>query len=175
MAFTASLFNPEVDEYGSARIYDDTYKADNSADWYAGEFLRLTSGGEIKPATDGTASINAFALNDYDASEEGEVFKPILLIAEDTIFKGQYNAVAGSITSALIGSRYDLSVSSNKWMVDTTQGNAPDASTPGNLAVEITDIYDNDKWYNSGKDESGDYGLVKFKILPAKLDVAKTA
>jgi hypothetical protein len=169
MAFSAILGPPKVVHLGGAQVLDNTYKAVVAGgDWSAGDFLRITAdSGGIEPAdmtdTDGTGGIQAMAINDYVALEEGAVYKPILLLTDETIFLQQYNdAIAPAQTD--VGGIRTLDL--------TTGKNAPTATAAKGI-VSIVDIALNKKWFMSEEDICGAYGLVYFKLLAATITKAR--
>jgi hypothetical protein len=169
MAYTSVLGPPKVVFRGSANIVDNKYKAVvDGGDFKAGDFLRITANsGGVEPATmtttDGTGGIQCMALQDYDASADGNIFVPVLEIADDTIFLQQTTSTTP--TQAHVGALSTLDL--------TSGANAP-TLTASEGVVLIDDIYLNKKWFKASDDECGAYGLVYFKLTPATLNAART-
>ena len=170
MALTASSIQPWVVELGSGTISDNQWKAsiDSVAGiWNAGEFLRKTLSGTVELGDAGAAAkVNFVALKTH-AVADGARYEPILEIASDTIFAGQL--LSGTPAQTDIGDLRVLDVTSQIWTVGAADG------TEGNNQVEITGIWANDNWYNTGHNFAGAYGIVYFKFREAILNVIATA
>lgn len=169
MAFSGVIGPPKIVIRGGAEIIRDRYLANTEDDFSAGDFLRITNDtGEVEPTdvvnTDNTGGLQCMAIQDYDASEDGNIYVPVIKITQDTIFAQQ--VTSGTPSQSDIGSRVTLDL--------TTGKNAPTATTTKGVA-EIVDIALNKKWMYSSENICGEYGIVYFKIIPSIVTASKVA
>lgn len=168
MAFTGVNGPPQVVQLGGAQVVD-RYKANTEADLSAGDFLRITSDtGEVEVTdvvdTDNTGGLEAMAISDFDASEDGNIVIPTLLITADTVFRQQ--VTTGTPEVGDIGSLATL---------DLTTGKMAPTDTTANGVVEIVDVEVRKRWWRADDDVCGAYGVVYFKIIPSILQAARIA
>lgn len=158
MAFTGVIGPPQVVQLGGATV-TERYKANTEADLSAGDFLRITSDtGEVEVTdivdTGDTGGLEAMAISDFDASEDGNIFIPVLMITPDTVFRQQVSTGTPAVSD--IGSLATL---------DLTTGKMAPTDTTTNGVVEIVDVELRKRWWLSDEDVCGAYGVVYFKII----------
>lgn len=154
-----------------------SYYSDGSAgeDWSAGDFLRLVNDGTVTKCLDsggigtGAKGIRFLAVADHDSSEYGKsVFVAVQEITADTQIEMQVHhdtPASAVVAQANIGDRYDVDIVSGVQVVDLE-----DTTNP---CVEIVDIEPNYNPFNS--DATGQYAMVKVKVLPSILETAAAA
>jgi len=173
MAFTEVLGPPKIAYPGDAEFVDNIYKSNSAgSDWSAGDFLRITANtGQVEITTqddtDESGGISCYAIEDFDASEDGSIYVPVVKIATDTIFVQQ--VYSGTPSQTDVGTLSTLNLTTGKMAPTLT-------ATKG--VVTIVDIALNKKWFMADEDVCGAYGLVYFKInssiITASRDNAST-
>lgn len=151
MAVTGINSKPEVVRYGGAREERFAY-VDGEA-FEEGDFIRLSTGGEIKLAETASAgAIHGIALQPV-ASEVNEVVE-VLLFAVDTVIAIQcVDTVAPEDLSK--GQAYTLEYSGGDQGITTTTTNGvlivQDYAATGSPWKDVTDTYDQDVTVNNNK------------------------
>lgn len=168
MAYSGVLGPPMVVELGGAQVKQNLTAVVAGGDFSAGDFLRKPSNGGIEIATDtalnsGTGGIEAMAISDYDASEDGAIKVPYLEFTADTVFRQQMQAGTPDIDD--INELRTLNLTTGKM--------APTDTTTNGL-VEIVDLELTKRWWMADEDICGIYGVVYFKFIPAVFELSRT-
>lgn len=164
MARTAFQFTTRI-VYGGGAVPTTPLTGTIGDDFKRGAILSLTLGGKLAtlgdPIDDDIGSpVKYVALSDYDGVAATVV--AVQEITADTVLEGQF--YSGTAADADIGKQGVL-------QQDATTGNyAVDVSSATNASIEVLDVEPN---FHGVAPNTGDaYNLVRFKFLPAVLDIA---
>ena len=169
MAYSAHSIQPRVVRWGGATIADNTHMTKASTAYSKGMLVRKTTTGTVEEvAANATTGIHGIILE--DVASGASKYAPVMWPAADTILEAQvhHTTPASAVPAqALIGKQFRINVSSGIWAVDLEQASNPD--------VEIVDVHNNYMDYDAEGDGSGQFGLVRIKILASRLNTAPAA
>jgi hypothetical protein len=176
MAFTTNTIQGRVVK-NPGTIIDNVYEADGSVVYRSGMLVTRNTNGQLEAtardvaATEGIDGIYVGADQGTTVLAAGTKI-PMMQINEDTRMICQLHHSSNGVTATAlqthIGLGKALFISSASlgyiWSVDMeTDGGLDD--------VEITDIWDNSKWFDTGDDAGGVFGLVEIKLFKARIGV----
>lgn len=164
MARTAFQMNTRI-VYGGGAVPTTPLYGTVGDDFKRGAILSLTLGGKLAtlgdPIDDDIGSpVKYVALSDYDGVAADVV--AVQEIGPDTVLEGQF--YSGAATQDDIGKQGVL-------QQDGTTGHyAVDVSSASNASIEVLDVEPN--FHGVAPNASSNYNLVRFKFLPAVLEIA---
>ena len=167
MAFAASSIQGQSCS-GLGPEVKNTYKGDGSTSYVNGQLLTIMSDGTADPVAGGAATTVGIHLvyTGPTLTASTTDYIDVARITSDTLFYVQaIHSTPRVVVQGDLGEEQDLVIASGIWGVNL------ETATSGREDLEITQIYDNARDYDTASDESGTSGIVQVKVLNNRLNI----